>query len=280
MADDCLVFVHIPKSAGHTMNSVLRRQYKRSETIDFNTLEKGLDGFANVPVDERTRARLVRGHVHYGIHRWLPREARYITVLRDPIQRVLSLYSYVRREPRHPLHDRLAVSGAGLEEFVETGMDRTQVENGQTRQIAGIQDQDPTPDDLKAALSNLRKFVVVGLMEQFDESLILMKRMLGWRTPYYVRQNVGGGDAAGTRAVSSHALELIRQRNDLDLALYSEARLLFQDLVARQDESFSREVSRFKMSNRFTEAVGSRVNTVFNRVRYSAPVDHLRRIAQ
>lgn len=280
MADDCLIFVHIPKAAGRTLNSVLRRQYRHSETIEFNTLDKGLNGFMKIPLEERARARLVRGHVHYGIHHWLSRHARYITILRDPVDRVLSLYGYILRQPKHPLHAQLTASGAGLEEFVRSGIDGTQVENGQTRQIAGIEDRDPTNDDLQAALSNLRSFVVVGLTEQFDESLILMKRLFGWRTPYYVSQNVGTGTSPGSRPISNEALDLIRERNELDLELHAEAKRMFANLVGRQDDSFGREVARFKKMNRFSEVIGSRVNPVWNRVKYSTPVDRLRRIAR
>jgi hypothetical protein len=50
--------------------------------------------------------------------------------------------------------------GMGLREFVETRVDRVQVENGLTRQISSVLDRDPTSDDLKVALNNLQAFVI------------------------------------------------------------------------------------------------------------------------
>jgi hypothetical protein len=258
------------------LNLVLRRQYKRSETIEFNTLERGVDSFAEVPSEERARARLVLGHLNYGVDRWLARDARYITVLRDPVSRVLSLYRYILREPKHPLHEKLTASGSSLEEFVDTRIDKTQVENGQIRQIASVQDRDPTGEDAQIALRNLQSFLVVGLTERFDESLILMKRQLGWRTPYYVTRNV---DLAGDRTISSEAIELIREKNELDCELYAEAQRLIENLIDRQDESFTSEVRRFRRLNRVTRVVDGKIYPVWNRLKYSPPVRRLRRTA-
>jgi hypothetical protein len=33
-------------------------------------------------------------------------------------------------------------------------------------------------------------FAVIGITEEFDRSLILMKRRLAWRHPFYTSQNV------------------------------------------------------------------------------------------
>jgi hypothetical protein len=41
--DEGLIFVHTPKAAGRTLNNVLGSQYKRAATIDFNTLDRGVD---------------------------------------------------------------------------------------------------------------------------------------------------------------------------------------------------------------------------------------------
>jgi Galactose-3-O-sulfotransferase len=280
VADRCLIFVHVPKTAGRTLNRVLRRQYRRSETIDFTTLDKPLEEFRNVPIEERARARLVLGHVHYGVHRWIPGDATYITILRDPVHRVLSLYGYILRQPRHPLHDQLITAGIGLEEFVQTGLDRSQVDNGQTRQIAGVQETDVIRGHLGRAIENLQDFAVVGLAERFDETLILMKRELGWRTPFYVSQNVSPRPATGSHAISDQALGLIREKNGLDLELYSEASRMFEDLVAGQDRSFGQEVARFKRLNRVSEAVGGKLSPILDRVKYSALVKRVRRVSR
>jgi hypothetical protein len=274
-----LIYLHIPKAAGLTLSVVMQRHYKRSEIIEFNTLKRGIDSFGEVPREERARAKLVLGHLHYGVDRWLPSNTGYIAVLRDPVSRVVSLYRYILREPRHPLHRTLVASRVSLEKFVETGVDKTQVENGQTRQLAPVLDRDPTGEDAEIALRNLQSFVVVGLTEQFDESLILMKRQLGWRTPYYLSRNVASEDPAVSKTISSEAIELIREKNELDLELYAEAKRLFERLIDRQEVSFTREVRRFKALNRVPEVVGGRMYPVWTHLKYSAPVHRLRRAA-
>ena len=249
MADPCLVFLHIPKTAGLTLNAVLRMQYRRSVTIHAATLGGSPEDIERIPAEQRTRARLVFGHLHYGVHEWIPQPTAYITLLRDPVHRVMSLYGYVMREPRHPLHERVAGTRMGLETFVESGLDRTQVENGQTRQLAPVPGGDPGPDDLARAVDHVRECVALGLTERFDESLWLMRRILGWRAPYYRSRNVTPSEQTRS-GPSEGALELIRAKNSLDLQLYDEARSRFAELVVAQGESFRREVDRFRRRNR------------------------------
>ena len=71
------------------------------------------------------------------------------------------------------------------------------------------------------SLGHLReRFAVVGTSDRFDESLLLMAKRLGWRLPYYARQNVAPRLAHDTD-ISATALRTIRLRNQLDLQLYA-----------------------------------------------------------
>ena len=78
-----------------------------------------------------------------------------------------------------------------------------------------------TEDDLARAKRNLDRFLVIGLTERFDESFILIRRALGWRLPMYESAERQQGGASGT--ADSGAIELIRERNRFDLALYEHA---------------------------------------------------------
>jgi hypothetical protein len=192
----------------------------------------------------------VRGHVHYGIHRYIPKECSYATFLREPVSRVLSLYKYVRRTAQHPLHQRL--TDMGLEDFIASGLDQAQTQNGQTRQICGQTDTDPDLATLQRAKQNLQSFAAVGLMEQFLESVVLFRRSLDWRIPpIYMTQNVA---PSLDLDVSDQALALIRERNELDLELYEVARSLFVERLERYGRSFSKEVTLMKALNRIPNA--------------------------
>ena len=149
-------------------------------------------------------------------------------MLRDPVARVVSMYGFIRGNPKHWLHDELVRSGMGLREFVETAADPG-VDNEQTRLIAGIGSgelgQPPSPlgsDALEQAKRNLRTFLVVGLTERFDDSFILLRRALGWRLPMYM--SVNAARSAEGAPVDEGAVAAIRKRNRFDLELYDFAR--------------------------------------------------------
>jgi Galactose-3-O-sulfotransferase len=275
-ADGCVIFIHLPKTGGRTLAAALRYKYP-SRTLCLDSLYEPLERIEEVPLEHRRAARAITGHLHYGVHRHVPQRCDYITMLRDPVARVVSMYRFIRGNPKNWLHDEVVGSGMGLEEFVLRAPDPT-AENLQTRLLSGLgpgkvmalgadgrlraPDQPPPPvteDDLARAKRNLDRFLVIGLTERFDESFILIRRALGWRLPMYERQNVS---KAGLREPPTpEAIELIHERNRFDLSLYEHAAKLFAYAVESQSPSFRREVAAFRVLNRIPNAIGPRMPT-------------------
>jgi Galactose-3-O-sulfotransferase len=274
----CIVFLHLPKTAGKTLTAALRYKYP-SETLFLDSLNEPLEKVGEVPLEDRASARVVTGHLHYGVHRYIPQPSEYVTMLRDPVARVLSMYRFIAGNPRHWFHDDLVRQRIGLEQFVQEAADPG-VDNLQTRLIAG---RDPgrilaraangrparkQPSELdegalEDAKRNLEAFLVVGLTERFDESFILLRRALGWKLPMYETHNVS--KRPRSESATPEALELIRDRNRLDLELYDHARELFSAAVEREGASFRREVAAFKALNRIPNTIGPLIPTSLRR---------------
>jgi hypothetical protein len=251
--DVCVVFLHIPKTAGRTFRSTLALNYPRSQTIHLNTLDRQLDDeMKKIPLENRSNARLLWGHMPYGADGHMPQRCEYVTILREPIQRAISVYKYILRAPSHVLHGPVMEGKIDLEEYVESGMDEGQTENSQTRQLSGRQFGPLSLDALADAQNNLEGFLVAGLTERFEETFVLLRRALRLRLPLYITRNV-----SAPLEVSARAVDLIRARNELDLELYRFAQNLFIRRVATQPSSFGFEASVFRALRPLARAGGS-----------------------
>lgn len=257
--DRCLVFIHIPKTAGQTLHFVALRGFPQQETIHRNILDRSVDEeMEKIPFSQRSGARLVWGHLPYGVHRHIPRRCEYITVLREPTARVISVYKHILKTPGHELHNRLIGEQTGLESYVESGIDEGQTDNSQTRQLSGRQFGSLDRGALDEAKRNLEGFLLIGLTERFEESFVMLRRSLRLHTPpLYVYRNVSTPLEA-----SESAMSLIRDRNALDFELYAFARNLFEDRAAKQGRSFKVEVSMLKSGRPLSRAVGGSADII------------------
>ena len=263
--DPVLLLLHIPKTGGTTLNTlVYEGRYDPSMPAgeEGGYLNYGIYHFPGGfdeddspgPTEQLARAlsrpdvRLVLGHFPFGVHRLTPRPARYVTFLRDPVDRIVSLYYHGVHWASNEMDD-LNAAGKMTESLVATR--RKGFDNDQTRRLSGA---DPefgrcTPAMLEQAKRNLRRhFAMVGLTERFDESVVLLKRILGWSDMLYLPRLVNPQRPARTDLADS-VVEPIRDRNKLDLELYRYARELFERLAERQSPEFEDEVRTFRALN-------------------------------
>lgn len=264
-----LIFLHIPKAAGSTLHSILEREYDPEET--YTTEGPGLvreARFAELPLAVRARYRLIKGHMYFGIHRHVPNPSRYVTVIRHPVERVVSHYWYVRRWQGHRLHERVCTADMTLEEYVSSRVTR-ELNNGQVRNLVGpghlsVEYGQCDESMLSQAFENLEKwFAVVGIAERFDETLLVMRRELAWKKwPFYVAKNVS---RRSTRIdeLPGRVVRRIERDNELDLELYERARAGFDASVRRF--GIDGQLAVFQLGNRFY----ARANTSVRKIRRS-----------
>jgi hypothetical protein len=188
-----VIFLHVPKTGGSTLRWIIAKQTRsrgiyRIEAPDHN-YQKRIDEFKTLPDLRKQKIEWLVGHMGFGLHEYLPQPSTYITLLREPIDRVLSFYDYAHLKARPN-------DNTDVKEFILRGGSK-QVNNGQTRMLASLYGD--YPDDvafgrcsdemLKIAKQNLREhFVGFGLTEQFDASIIHLRRKLGWWMPLYITE--------------------------------------------------------------------------------------------
>src|SRR5215469_838513 len=191
MDQPAIIFLHIPKTAGTTLNRIIEWQYNPLSvfTIDPYGIRATPERLRELPQERRRRLRMVRGHCYYGLHELLPQGATYMTVLREPVARFLSSYYFIQRRPLHPMHRKVTTERLGVEDFIRLTPHR---QNLQTSLIAGIKSNGKCEAHvLEIAKENLAKsFSVVGLCERFRESLMLMATTYGWEIPFFENRKV------------------------------------------------------------------------------------------
>ena len=229
--NETLIFLHIPKVGGMTLSKILERHYSPTQTLNFDAGDNQQERFEAVPASQRARARLIKGHFFFGLHRFIAGPSVYITFLRKPVERVLSFYHYARSDPDHYLHDLLMTEGLDLKRSVNEDLN-LELCNEQTRMLAGDEWEDPrrpvTRATLERAQANLRTyFRVVGLTEEFDASVTLLHQSFGWRLVPYAKENVTKDKPENT-SIDPEIRRFIEESNTLDLELYEFARELFR----------------------------------------------------
>ena len=274
------MFLHIPKTGGVTLRGAFRQKYPGRVITLHSPRDPARVG--DLPAADRRAARVLTGHLPYGVDRYMPQECDYITMLREPVARVVSTYRHVLDHSQHWFHDDVVGNDMGLEEFVAAVSGPA--DNLQTRLLSGLMEGDlvtravgaveVTPLGAKAledASVNVDRFLVAGVTERFDESFILVRRALGWRLPMYTMRNAAGGQRHAPP--SARAVELIAERDRLDVELYEHARRILAAAIEHEGASFAREVAAFRLLNRIPNAVGPKMPAPLRN-----PVRSLRRL--
>lgn len=256
--DAALIFLHIPKAAGSTLHYLLEMQFAPQESFATCSTPRyprsDLNAFEALDAQQLASIRLLNGHMGYGLHRHLPRPALYVTFLREPVERVLSHYSFERTLPTSPVYPYLQSGEMDLKEYVRYYTEAGDMDNLQTRMIAGNWHKRGfgpcTQEMLEEAQHNLRQHIaVVGLAEQFDASYLLIKRFFGWRSVPYRRRNKTRRRLRREQ-ISADELDLIRRHNRFDLALYETAQEVFESQIRQQGPSFQAELAWLRTRNR------------------------------
>lgn len=236
--DERVIFLHVPKTGGYTLSHALRRHFPSSVTYTADVtpesderdrrylegqLDESGDGDGNDPsvqgllqLDRDTvdRLRLFLGHFWFGVDRFLPGPSTYVTVVRDPVDRLLSLHHH--RVTQHGLQQT-------VEEWVRAGRE-LELHNGQTRRLAG----DAPPNRLGPCTQAMfdvahehvmTRFAAVGVTERYEESMVALARTFGWPRMTYEWLN-RSAPRADRATLSADVTEILEEQNQYDRALH------------------------------------------------------------
>jgi len=273
-------FLHIPKSGGTTLNHILDKRFRKSEQYMYSTLNPGVSMqiVRNIHRERLNKLKLIKGHFVFGFHEWLKiKNPIYFTVMRNPIDRVISHYFYSARKKDHYLYEKRKSSDINIEEYIREVC--PEARNGVSKQIAGYyvndnfgygknidrcEDQETL---YEVALDNIKNnFAMVGITESFDKSLFFLNRILGGKrfNYYYYKRNINKDREQNKHYyISERDKQLIQEFNKADVKLYNYCKTKFDKECEKAKEgkkNFNYEVSNiifkwgldlYRKTNRF-----------------------------
>lgn len=253
MEAETLIFLHLPKTGGNTLKSVIRRQYPRDSICELRyPAREAVQRFALHPIEERARYRVVTGHMQLGLHEYIPGPWCYVTILRDPVEMGISAYFFVLRKPNHPRHELLREKS--LTEVLQEGL-LPFLDNGQTRtlcatEVPSVPYGECSRAMLDQAKENVERYIpIAGTAARFDETLLLLKDRLGWRNVFYTPRNTAP-KRPGAVELPHEAVELLKAHVQLDMELYRFVEERLERQVTELGEAFARRLKRFRRINR------------------------------
>lgn len=242
-------FLHIPKAAGTTVRSILRRNFPRNALVELDS--NYLTHEQQIKSGMRrcdTNLRIVTGHCAFGIHRYINATLPYFTFVRHPFERIRSHYCYILDEPRHYHHSTLVANKLTFEEFL-ADTNSPELFNQQTRLIEGCSTspRNVSEETFQRALDNLRNhFVLVGVAERFNESLVALKIVLDLHDIRYFPVNVGVRTT--TVPLTEAAKRMIQATNEYDIRLFDAANRMLDDRISALGDQFTSAMAEFEES--------------------------------
>ena len=111
-----LLFAHIPKCAGSTFSRILIEYSNPTKILELQPQQRisQIKDFQALSQKEKEKYDLFLGHHAYEIRDQIPGKLSCITLLRNPQDRVVSLYDFILKRRDHKLHQQLVSSGWGL----------------------------------------------------------------------------------------------------------------------------------------------------------------------
>ena len=230
-----IYFLHIRKTGGTSLLKTIKRSPLASRVIHIKGFQTYFYDSLFKP-QESQESSIIQTHSYYGIHsmNWKhllnSQKYTYITLLRDPIERAISYYFYVKRDRPERYENGLYKTAKkyNIEDFYRL----PKMDNGQTRILSGLPSkyfESCHPWLLKQAQKNLTNgFTAIGITERFAETLELIKQTFDWPLKNQAIRAKHNKNKPKRESLSPQVIQALRETHQLDLELYQFAQELFE----------------------------------------------------
>jgi len=216
MPEQPLIFIHLPKTAGTSLRKIVRKNYRSRELFfvynrhpRFNSTED----LWNFGPEDFKKYKVIMGHFPFNKKLFPFEDRRFVTIIRDPVQRAISYYHHVMNRAQWRGNE------LSLADYMESSGD-IQFQNHQVRLLAGMKRNPITEKHLERAIRNIEEqFLFVGTSEKFARSVEHLHDILGWRRKKIFYENVTPRERTENR-FSEDILGRLREINEYDIRLH------------------------------------------------------------
>jgi hypothetical protein len=271
---DCmLIFQHLAKTAGVTLAEVLQANLLPHQYLSLEVrsdLASAIGSWSPADIVSAllrltppaiADLRAIWGHLPQRADQYLPKPAAYFTLLREPVDRVMSAFYYAMETPQlDPDGTPITLADyARRKRHYDLGLD-----NAMTRVLSGVAELDPSEPGAttenaplvaehhrKEAERRLDGYLLVGTTERFDETLVILASDLGWSLSDMVYRSRNVTAAREPRASLPREVEdKIRAWNIHDIALYERAGALLNGRIEGYGAAFESDLALLRELNR------------------------------
>jgi hypothetical protein len=213
-----IIFTHIPKTSG---TSFIKSLIEPSglKTYQYSRLSKFIR-------KDLAKVQFISGHLPFGLHIFVPNQTQYITFLRDPIERAISHYYFIKdcdiNIYKHPLREY--ADSVSLKQFYEN----RKFQNLQTQFVAGFFYQKflhrfayIDKKMLAMAKNNLRKYYIYGILEQFNVSTEIISQKLQLTKKQLVPPQKKTNVKPSQESIDESTIKSLLAAHKLDIELYN-----------------------------------------------------------
>lgn len=232
--DILYIFLHIPKTAGNTFLYHLENKFREEERIrlyeqdlpelkfSLSTTEKTKEiiykRFFSLTKRQKDKIKIIYGHLsYYGIHKFFNKPYRYITFVRNPVDRTVSTYNYFSTLQKN--NEKFSKANLLINEKIPSFENWLKIKYSKKLTIPAFLKR---PNYLgKNLKESLNKFYFIGITENYNEDAVYLYHLLGINK-FYTNKNISK-KYVKLEDLDKKTKDLLMEKNKEDIELYNYA---------------------------------------------------------
>lgn len=241
-----LIFTHIPRTGGTTLRSIISGHIKNFRFID------SFSEFSFINDEELNSYNFIATHCGYGIFNRISRSHKKVIILRDPIERVISHYFYLRNLEDNVSYSSYYAKKLSIQEFIEENNPAVQISLNNTQTWHLVKDkniffrknyQNKTNSEiLDIAIDHLKTYDFIGITNDLSSVLLELNQAYGWDEVIQELPHMRESHKPDINEIDEKTINSISKKVDLDVYVYNKTKeILKARRIINSPESMKRK---------------------------------------